>query len=260
LDVEGGDIRTDGGMKFSYGSESCDNLIYTSSNGFDFLNFQSSDIRFSTGVSDCSASTRMIIENDGDVGIGTTTPSSTLHIKHSNTTSEGLTLQNSYDSDNWRWRVTSGTFLYLYFNGAYRGSYNSTTGLYTASSDKRLKTSINRLDPVLEDILRLSPKRYYFKSDKDRKQKYIGFLAQDVEKIFPSLTYYAEEADLYTLDYSGFGVLAIKAIQEQQEIIEDQENRINKLENKVSQLQEMVEKIIASKIDTKKNNLIVRLD
>ncbi|MCP3873004.1 MAG: hypothetical protein GY699_07605, partial [Desulfobacteraceae bacterium] len=76
----------------------------------------------------------------------------------------------------------------------------------------------------------------------------------------PSLTYYAEEADLYTLDYSGFGVLAIKAIQEQQEIIEDQEDRINKLEKKISQLQDMVEKVIASKIDTKKNDEIVRLD
>jgi len=242
LDVVGGDIRTDSGLRFSYGDEPCDNLIYTSSYGFDFMNFQSGPIRFGTGESDCSTMTRMVIENDGKVGIGTWEPTSILHIKHKTGLSDGLMLQNEYDSDNWRWVVgSSSNTLYLYFNGAQRGMYNPSTGAYTTASDVRRKENIDELESVLDGILKLSPKRYNFKSDDDQKQKYIGFLAQDVEKLFPSLSYYAEEADLYSLDYSGFGILAIKAIQEQQQIIEDQEDRIKKLEEQVEMLLDLLE-------------------
>jgi len=41
----------------------------------------------------------------------------------------------------------------------------------------------------------------------------------------------------YTLNYSGITVLAVKAIQEQQEIIEEQAKRIEDLERKFERMQ-----------------------
>jgi len=47
-----------------------------------------------------------------------------------------------------------------------------------------------------------------------------------------------EEQEYYTLDYSGFAVLAIKAIQEQQEIIKKQQNKIDELEKRLKAIEE----------------------
>jgi hypothetical protein len=59
-------------------------------------------------------------------------------------------------------------------------------------------------------------------------------IAQDVNEIFPELVNYDPMDDLFTLSYSEFGVIAIKAIQEQQKLIEDQSKQIAQLENKLA--------------------------
>jgi hypothetical protein len=42
----------------------------------------------------------------------------------------------------------------------------------------------------------------------------LGLIAQDVNLIYPELVSYNTESDVYHLNYSGFGVVAIKAVQE----------------------------------------------
>lgn len=46
-------------------------------------------------------------------------------------------------------------------------------------------------------------------------------MAQDVNETYPELVNYAEDEDMHTMDYSGFGVIAIKAIHEHQKVIEN---------------------------------------
>ncbi|MFZ1560266.1 MAG: hypothetical protein WAT37_10105 [Saprospiraceae bacterium] len=46
-------------------------------------------------------------------------------------------------------------------------------------------------------------------------------MAQDVNEIYHEMVNYAEDEDRYTMDYSGFGVIAIKAIHEHQKVIEN---------------------------------------
>src|SRR5206468_11803622 len=63
--------------------------------------------------------------------------------------------------------------------------------------------------------------------------KHYGLIAQEAEKIFPEVVTHNKldgGGDYYTMDYTAYGVLAIKAIQEQQKKITDPEDRLAKLE------------------------------
>jgi hypothetical protein len=61
----------------------------------------------------------------------------------------------------------------------------------------------------------------------------IGFIAQEINKIdnpvIKSIVHYDKNEDLYSLEYSKFGVIGIKAIQELYKKIESLEAEISKL-------------------------------
>ena len=84
-----------------------------------------------------------------------------------------------------------------------------------------LKKSITEIESILEKVKSLKAYHYLYKSQDDSGPKTLGFMAQDVLPLFPELVGQAEDG-YFALNYSGFGVVAIKAIQEQQEIIETQ--------------------------------------
>ncbi|MFL5788780.1 MAG: tail fiber domain-containing protein [Flavisolibacter sp.] len=139
--------------------------------------------------------------------------------------------------------------LSLGLNGGFRGSFDPTTGAYTSISDARLKTNIKPMESVLDKINQLKPSSYQFKDAKN-KQLYDGFIAQDVEKIFPNLVYHIEDMgkkEVYTMNYSGFGVIAIKAIQELQEEIKTQkqetQDQMLALTDKIKHLESIIEKL-----------------
>ena len=62
----------------------------------------------------------------------------------------------------------------------------------------------------------------------------IGFIAQEVEPLFPEFV--GETNGTKTLAYANFGVIAIKAIQEQQELINAQRQTIEQLQEQMKQL------------------------
>ncbi len=136
---------------------------------------------------------------------------------------------------------------------------------WTNLSDERFKTNISENVAGLEFILKLRPVTYNFDVDKideflgipdslrnnevlkkaARKKEAIiqtGFIAQEVEQAAQSLGYDfsgvdapKNEHDFYGLRYAEFVVPLVKAIQEQQEIIETLEARIKDLENKLNE-------------------------
>ncbi|HPI55064.1 MAG TPA: tail fiber domain-containing protein, partial [Chitinophagaceae bacterium] len=123
--------------------------------------------------------------------------------------------------------------LNFYSNGSLRANIDRVTGVYSALSDRNYKKDIVALAPVLEKINRLKAYNYRYLDCQESDRKVNGFMAQDLLSEFPELVYqrYDRTIDkpLYTVDYSGFGVLAIKAIQEQQAIIEQQQTEIDVL-------------------------------
>jgi hypothetical protein len=168
---------------------------------------------------------------DTKVGIGTTSPLHTLHVIHHgvSTTSglDGFTIEHDSPLNNkWTFHVGSSSGdLYMFSNGVEQGKFDATSGSYSATSDARLKKNLSSLENVLPKVMQLKPLSYQFKKQ-ENEARYLGFLAQEVEKLFPSIAKepsVEDGAKYYTMDYSAFGVLAIKAIQEQQQIIEKQE-------------------------------------
>jgi Chaperone of endosialidase len=164
------------------------------------------------------------------IGINRANPQASLDIGQVN--NRGLILVNPNNFSNWEFAVTKnltepGSDLYLFFNEAYRGNFFHIDGDYYQLSDQRFKTAVEPLPSVLGNIMQLRPVEYQFAGVKSGNQKTMGFIAQEVAAIFPELVSVVKDSsggyegitDLHMLNYDGFGPLAIKAIQEQQEKI-----------------------------------------
>ena len=178
---------------------------------------------------------RVEIADDGKVGIGTTSPLSTFNVSHvTGSLTEGIGLTNSSTSSTWYFYSSSSGNMFI-GKTSNLGQFDGVTGVYTSLSDARKKTSVSSVSSVLPAVMNLDVKRYEYKNNNPRHRKSIGLMAQDVAPYFPELVYDfrddAEEVDYLSLDYSGFGVIAIKAIQEQQKIIEELKAEIEALKS-----------------------------
>ena len=116
--------------------------------------------------------------------------------------------------------------------------YQTGTG---AISDSRLKENIVDASPKLEDLLKVRIVDYNLKNNSHKK--YIGVVAQELEQLFPSLVsedfVNANAITKYkSVKYSCFNVMLIKALQEQQLIINDLALRLERLQEKKKQLKE----------------------
>ncbi len=203
---------------------------------------------------------RMVLTNSGDLGLGTAFPEGyKLRVIMGGL---GLNLMNGTTFAHWEQFVDQD--LILYYNSADNlvGRFNHVTGAYTSISDARLKTNIKPMGTVLDKISQLKPSTYQFKNDKNAKE-YSGLIAQDVMKIFPSLvSHYVNEkrkVDVYTMDYSGFGVIAIKGIQELQKKVQEQEEKITSQDKKIETLTSMVNQLIQTHTSSA-DNLISKKD
>jgi predicted DNA-binding ArsR family transcriptional regulator len=75
-----------------------------------------------------------------------------------------------------------------------------------------------------------------------------GFIAQEVEQAakksgytFDGLKAPKTEREYYSLSYSSFVVPLVKAVQEQQEIIQAQDLRISNLEQEIAEIKKLVQ-------------------
>ncbi|MBZ5545255.1 MAG: tail fiber domain-containing protein [Acidobacteriia bacterium] len=129
----------------------------------------------------------------GNVGIGTDTPLDPLQV-----------LGNI--------RVgTSGT------NGCVK-RFDGTAIAGACSSDARLKTDVQPLQPVLNQLAQLTPVHFSWKADEfpemhfGRERSY-GLIAQEVEKLFPEMVG-QDERGYKTVDYTRLPLLLLQAVRE----------------------------------------------
>ncbi|MCR9101746.1 MAG: tail fiber domain-containing protein [bacterium] len=156
----------------------------------------------------------------------------------------GMQLINGTNNDsNWELYVGGSGNLLLYADNAPRGQFDAVSGNYTATSDARLKTGIQDLPAILPKVQQLAPKTYQYRGQEGRS--YIGLLAQELQLIFPDLVSEtparnAEETPTLLVDYNQLSVIALKALQEQQALIDRQQDQIQNLEVRLARLEKQV--------------------
>ena len=127
----------------------------------------------------------------------------------------------------------SNSYLKVFYINADGSLYNLNNSR-GAISDSRLKENIVDASPKLEDLLKVRIVDYNLKASPNKK--YIGVVAQELEELFPNLVE-TESSDTQTTNYktvkySCFNVMLIKALQEQQIIINNLTLRLERLKFK----------------------------
>lgn len=182
----------------------------------------------------------------GRVGIGITAPSGVLDINVQNNTADHWDVRFVGVTGTGAIRMTENGFLDI-TNTAGSGANHdglarlNNTGAWSAVSDRRLKHEIEPLGGLLEKALALKPVSYRFKTQ-TTKERHLGFIAQEVQKLLPS---FVTEDEILTLNYAGLSTVAIGAIQEQHQIVKEQQEDIEKLAASNAALEERVKKLEA---------------
>lgn len=174
---------------------------------------------------------RMILDNTGRLGINVPNPQETIHI-------DGSIRMDNFSGNNWKVYADGADDYNFKYNGNLKSYIDDADGSYNIFSDKRLKKDIKQMDStIVKKVLQLNPVTYSYKKDTSNK-KQDGFIAQEVQKLFPELVTIKKtnKGEFLSLRYDAFSVLAIKTIQEQQK-------EINALKEEVSKLKELETRI-----------------
>jgi hypothetical protein len=185
--------------------------------------------------------TKMTIDTDGKVGIGTTSPTEKLDVAgiiQSNAYGFQIDTQGYGDIRLRAYYSALNTNATLYVGGvngyAYKGVYALS---FNVNSDYRLKTNVVDLEEAIERVKQINVHRFNWKDRLD-EEKVDGFLAHELAEVIPEAV--AGEKDAVredgTLDYQGVDQskvvpLLTAALQEAISKIEQLETRIQTLEN-----------------------------
>ncbi|MGD0342866.1 MAG: tail fiber domain-containing protein, partial [Bacteroidales bacterium] len=212
---------------------------------------------------------------NGNVGIGTNTPLAKLEIDEGSgdrlafyryadntlivqTLLDGVPLStyNTYAGDTENRLILQplvGNVGIGTFSPAYKFTVNGMTwcsaGAWTGS-DLRWKKDIAEINDVLSNVLTLKPVTYQWKTDEFPEMNFkngtqIGLIAQDVEKVFPSLVL-TDNKGYKAVSYEKLSVILLEGMKEQQKQIEGQQNKIEFQQKEIDELKTLVNSLIAN--------------
>ena len=171
----------------------------------------------------------------GNVGIGSASVPSNLTIKQDgNGNDAGLQLIDTNTDTAWVIRTTGAQGKALRMVPVIGITQQGTArffhrdGTMTTSSDRRLKKNMNPFHDQLKTILKVQPYTFNWINNKNNGSNSIGVVAQEIEKLYPSLVRIDEDG-YKSVNYEAFGILAIQAIKEQQQSIEALDAKVNEL-------------------------------
>jgi hypothetical protein len=251
----------------------------TSTTSTDYLQLGSfyGSIQLATG-SPGSPTARLTVLNGGNVGIGTTNPTSTLDVlgsfavrdavapritmsfdgaisRISTVASGGWSLESNHTSaPPMVFKLGDGTTLSermrILQNGnvgigttspSYAldvaGTARATAYLY--SSDARLKNNIQTLPNALEKLNLLRGVEFNWKKSKERT---MGFIAQEVEKIFPYLVKTDPKTNLKSVEYANILAVVVEAVKSLNEQFRIQNNLMSQKMNSLERENDLLKK------------------
>lgn len=203
-------------------------------------------------------STNVLFANtSGNVGIGTNAPSYALTVSRSASGSFAASISNSAGTEishGLRIFAGSSTIAGANFIAFYRPNVTSlkigsitqnaaSSVAYNTSSDLRLKEGIRKTGYTIDDLMKIKVVDFNFIFD-ESKTNLTGFIAQDMNEIYPSaVTIPVDENDYWSIDYGKVTPLIVKAVQDQQEIIESLSQKNQRLETELKSLKEEINQI-----------------
>ncbi len=174
--------------------------------------------------------------SSGNIGIGTSTPSTKLMVSGVITPS----INNAFSLG----------------NSTYRWSEVFATNGVINTSDERLKENIAVLDYGLEEILALEPVSFTWIDNPGQGTK-LGFIAQDVQKILPEIISVGNDTEqTLGIRYTEMFSVVVKAIHELWETVTGNTKRIAELEARLHALENDLENAPAAspEFNEKSNN------
>lgn len=103
-------------------------------------------------------------------------------------------------------------------------------GTFGSVSDANKKKNIENCRSYLDDVMRVRVVKYNWITDEDDKPKELGWIAQEVEQVFPGMV--SEQEGSKLLKKEVFLPMLMKCIQEQQQMIETLQAKVAALEAK----------------------------
>ncbi|MBI4946600.1 MAG: tail fiber domain-containing protein [Bacteroidetes bacterium] len=198
LSISGGGLSFDQGHLTSRNSNTALE-IGLASDGTDGIYFQTNNC----GTPDFQYVDRMVIKQNGNIGIGTTSPDQLLSVNG---------------------------------NASKVGG-----GSWATFSDKRLKKDIDNFSDGLEILEKINPVKFKYNGlagYPDDGKEYVGIIAQDIQNIAPYMLSIVKkklksddisETDLLMYDSSAMTYILINAVKEQQKEIEGLKKIVEKL-------------------------------
>jgi len=197
---------------------------------------------YTTADGSSTVQERMRIDSSGNVGIGTS-PAYKFHVESASTSSAAALMRTTtagdsginglmvYKTDN---VSTAGSNYFIGFfinNGATASGRIASNGANAAAffstSDINLKENIVDLPSQLDNILALRPVEFDYK---DGSGHQIGFIAQEVEQIYPDNVFTDPSGIKFLGDMSRNDARVIKAIQDLNAKVEALTARVAALE------------------------------
>jgi hypothetical protein len=130
---------------------------------------------------------------------------------------------DGYDSSAFARKAANETI-----TGTWTHNASVTATQFIETSDKRLKRNIKPLRRAAEMLCRLVGVSYI---RRDTKEHEIGFIAQDVQEIFPELV--SEQGEYLGVNYSRVVAILVEGFKEQQERIKDLELQVESLKRTI---------------------------
>jgi hypothetical protein len=212
------------------------------------------DFKINYHNNSASGTNRFLIDQNGNVGIGTTSPGKKLHISSTDQSTARIRLSNTntgsggdnidlvagvhnVTQDGFSvYNATSNQTQLVIQGGGNVGIGTSTpsykldvagtiraTGDVIAYSDVRVKENIKTIDNSLEKVNQLRGVEFN-KIGEDKKS--IGVIAQEIEKILPEVVR-QDDKGMKSVAYGNITAVLIEAIKEQQKQIDELKNKLN---------------------------------
>jgi hypothetical protein len=186
-----------------------------------------------------NGSERARIDSSGNFMVGTTSPTARFTVAESGnapasdfyTSGGAVGTPCMYVKKQPNDGTTSQVYIQFLYNNAGSGNgqingNGSGAAAFGSYSDERLKENISDIPPQLENICALRPVEFDYKTGGHQ----VGFIAQEMQEVYPDVVGTASDEMLTITGWSKTEARLVKAIQEQQQMIETLQAKVAALE------------------------------